>query len=177
MFQNAPLIHKGERIGIHAVTLPGGTADNPINRVLVAHPGAVVILPMIDEHHVVMIRNERYAVGQTLWELPAGTLEPDLESIEHCARRELIEETGYRAASIEKLVEFYSAPGFCTELLQVFIATQLEHVGQDLDDCENISVEITPIKQVIQMIKDNAIRDAKTIATILYYHAFMETTD
>lgn len=177
MFQNSPLIHKGERLDIHTVNLPGSTKDAPIKRELIVHPGAVVILPMIDERHVVMIRNERYAVGETLWELPAGTLEPQEESIESCASRELVEETGYRSRSITKLIEFYSAPGFCTELLHVFVAKDLEHVGQELDECERITVEVTPIEQVVEMIQDNRIRDAKTIATILYYQTFTGNND
>lgn len=137
-------------------------------RDFVAHPGAVVILPLLDDQRVVMIRNERFAVGQELWELPAGTLEPQ-ELPEKTAYRELIEETGYQAGRIEPLMNFFTSPGFCNELMYAFLAADLKQVGQALEENEKIQVEILGWKEILAMIKKGTICDGKTIATLLFY--------
>ncbi len=145
-----------------------------MTREVVVPADAVVILPMLDDDTVVLIRNERFAVGQTLWELPAGTIEPG-EATALCAGRELLEETGYEASEISRLIEFYPTPGFCTELLTAFLARELVFRGQDLDETERITTEAVPLNESIQMVRDNRIRDAKTIATLLYYQTFLRT--
>ena len=168
-----PVVYQGVRFDVHAVEYPrrsGGVK----RREVVAPPNAVVILPMLDDDTVVLIRNERFAVGQTLWELPAGTLEEG-ENPALCAARELVEETGYAAAQVERMIEFYSTPGFCTERLTAYLARDLTHKGQDLDETERITTEAAPLNRSIQMIRDNTIRDAKTIATLLYYQTFLRT--
>ena len=137
----------------------------------VVHNGAVVILPLLDDDRVVMIRNKRPAVDQTLWELPAGTLEVD-EDPADCAGRELIEETGYEAGSIEPMCDFFSTPGFCTERMWVFVARELTHVGQQLEATEQITVEVLPRQETMQMMRDGEIMDAKTMTALLYYDAF-----
>jgi ADP-ribose pyrophosphatase len=144
-----------------------------VQRELVAHPGAVIVLPLTDDRQVVMIRNERFAVGQELWELCAGTLEPGEPPIE-CARRELIEETGYQATAVKPLCTFYTSPGFTDELMHAFVATGLTEVGQQLEPTERIEVERLPTADVLQMIRDGRIVDGKTIVTLLYYHAFTD---
>jgi len=96
----------------------------PYRRDVVLHPGAVVILPLLDGERVVLLRNYRHAVGGTLWEVPAGTLEPP-EPPEACAVRELIEETGYRAKKWRKLAEFYPSPGILSERMYLFAAEEL----------------------------------------------------
>jgi ADP-ribose diphosphatase len=172
MTDNAVLFH-GTRFDVRGVELPrrsGGT----IRREVVVPANAVVVLPMLDEQTVVLIRNERFAVGQTLWELPAGTLEQG-EDPAVCAGRELEEETGYRAQEITRLIEFYPSPGFCTELLTAFLARDLTFQGQDLDETERITTEAIPLKESIQRVRDNRIRDAKTVATLLYYQTFLRT--
>jgi ADP-ribose diphosphatase len=172
MTDNAVLFH-GTRFDVRGVELPrrsGGT----IRREVVVPANAVVVLPMLDEQTVVLIRNERFAVGQTLWELPAGTLERG-EDPAVCAGRELEEETGYRAEEITRLIEFYPSPGFCTELLTAFLARDLTFQGQDLDETERITTEAIPLKESIQRVRDNRIRDAKTVATLLYYQTFLRT--
>lgn len=133
---------------------------------------SVVILPLLDPHTVVMIRNDRFVVGQRLWELPAGTMEAG-EDPDECAARELIEETGYRAGDLQKMTEFYPTPGLCTEFMRVYWATDLQHVGQDLDDTEQIEVEPVPMDQLLRMIREGVIRDGKTIAAVLYYRTFI----
>ncbi len=141
-------------------------------RDFVAHPGAVVVLPLLDEQRVVMIRNQRYAVGQELWELPAGLREPN-EQPEATAARELIEETGYRAEKVEPLLNFFTSPGFCNELMYAYAAYQLQFVGQALEENEKIRVEVLSWTEILGLLKKGAIIDAKTVATLLYYHTFL----
>ena len=166
-----PILYRGTRFDVQSVTLDK-RSGGVMHREIVVPANAVVILPMLDEQTVVLIRNERFAVGQTLWELPAGTLEAG-ENPALCAARELIEETGYAAAELTRLIEFYPSPGFCTECLTAFMAHTLNFQGQRLDETEKITTEATPLEQSIQMVRDNTIRDAKTIATLLYYQTFL----
>ncbi|MBS4168402.1 NUDIX hydrolase [Parachlamydia sp. AcF125] len=142
-----------------------------VKREAIIHPGAVVILPIVDESHVVMIRNERIIVGKTLWELPAGTLEPKESPLE-AAYRELAEETGYQASQISFLTSFYSSAGICDEKMFIYAARDLRHVGQKLDDTEKISVEILSWKQILDWIRAGTIQDGKTLATLLFYKVY-----
>ncbi len=141
-------------------------------RDIVLHPGAVVILPLLDEQTMVLIRNERVAVGQTLWEIPAGTLEPD-ETPLACAERELIEETGYRAASMEPMLQMFPSPGVMSEQMHLFIARDLHAVGQALDEGETITVHPTPLAVSIEMMRRGEICDGKTLTALLYYMQFV----
>lgn len=145
-----------------------GPEGQEIMRDVVEHPGAAVILPLLDDGRVVMIRNLRRTVGKVLWELPAGTLE-DGEPPEVCAAREVEEETGYRAGSLEPLTEFYTSPGVLNERMYGFLATDLERTSQALDESEEIEVFPIPQWQVRDMVKDGHIEDGKTIALLLYW--------
>ncbi len=165
-------VFHGMRFDVHAVQRPGRQGKLH-RREVVVHRGSVVVLPLLDEQQVVLIRNERFAVGQTLWELPAGTLEPPPETPGSCAGRELVEETGYRADKIVPLLEFYTTPGYCTERMWAFLATGLTHVGQRLDASERITVEALAYDRTMQMVRDGQITDGKTIATLLYYDRFI----
>lgn len=139
-----------------------------VGRDIVVHPGAVVILPLLDDGRVAMIRNYRYTVEQELWELPAGTREPKEEPME-TARRELIEETGYQAGEIEPLMEFYTSPGILTERMFAYVARNLTSVGQKLEDGEQITVEALTINDVHQKLISNELIDGKTIAVLSTY--------
>ncbi len=141
---------------------------SPFTRDVVEHPGAAVILPVLGDGRVVLIRNLRRILNQTLWELPAGTLEPN-EPPEVCAARELEEETGYRAGSITPLTEFYASPGVLNERMYGYLATDLEQTAQALDENETIEVFPLPTWEVRDMIKDGHIEDGKTIALLLYW--------
>ena len=161
-----PLL-SGARFDVLALAYP--TRDGRAQQRQVVVPSdAVVILPLLDRDTVVLIRNERPAVGKTLWELPAGTLEPD-EDPAQCAARELLEETGYHAQQVQAMTSFYTSPGFCTERMFAYLAQQLTFQGQNLDDTERIQAEPTGLDQALAMIRDNRIQDGKTIATLLYY--------
>jgi len=168
-----PVLFQGARFTVRGVSL-AKRSGGAMTREVVQPADAVVVLPMLDADTVVLIRNERFAVGQTLWELPAGTLEAG-EDPALCAGRELLEETGYEASEISRLIEFYPTPGFCTELLTAFLARELVFKGQDLDETERITTEAVPLNESIQMVRDNRIRDGKTIATLLYYQTFLRT--
>jgi len=163
-------VYHGARFDVHEVAVPGADGP-PAYKQVVAHPGAVVILPFVDRRNIVMIKNRRFAVDDTLWELPAGTLEPD-EIPRDCAARELAEETGYEAATITKLTDFYTSPGICTEMMYAFVAGQLSHVGQHLDGGEQITVEVVPLDRTMQMVETGQVRDGKTIATLLFHRCF-----
>jgi ADP-ribose pyrophosphatase len=134
---------------------------------VIVHPGAVVVLPLLDEERCLMIRHYRQAVGRELWELPAGTLDVPGESPEQAAGRELEEETGYQAGRLAPLGEFYTSPGILTELIRAFAATELRPTRQKLDAGEEIEVETVRLADALVMIRDGRIVDAKTIATLL----------
>jgi len=141
---------------------------SPIVRDVVEHPGAAVILPVLDDGRVILIRNVRRTVGKTLWELPAGTLEPGEPAVS-CAERELEEETGYRARTMTPLTEFFASPGVLDERMHGFLATDLVETAQDLDEGEQIEVFPLPTWQVRDMLKEGHIEDGKTIALLLFW--------
>jgi ADP-ribose pyrophosphatase len=146
-------------------------------REVVVHPGAVVVLPLLEdrgETSVVLIRNRRYAIGgQYLIELPAGTLEKGEDPI-NCAGRELLEETGYLAGRITKLRDFYTSPGFLSEKMFAFVATGLEKQQAALEEGEEIEVLTVGYAEALAMVGDGRIADGKTIATLLMYDRFFK---
>ncbi len=159
------LIHRGRRFDFEVVTHPG-PGGKPITREVVRHPGAVVIVPLLDGDRIVLIRNFRIATGDWLLECPAGTLDPK-EPPHVCAARELTEETGYRATKIEPLGWFYTTPGLTDERMHAFLATGLTLAGQDLDDDEQIEVVPVPLTKAMAMIDSGDLTDAKSILAIL----------
>jgi len=148
---------------LEKVTLPNGAIKD---REIVRHPGAAAMVPLLDDGKVVLIRQYRHAVGEFLWEIPAGTLERGEEAIE-CARRELVEETGYEASSFDKLAEILPAPGYTDEHIHIFLATGLRSVKQKLEDDEVLEFQPMAFDTALEMITKGEIRDAKTIASLL----------
>lgn len=132
------------------------------------YPGAAVIVPVLDDGSIVMIRNRRFAVDETLLELPAGTLDGD-ESPAVCAARELTEETGYVAGRIEPLGAFYACPGTSDEMLHAFLATDLTLGEQALEAHEQIEVETYTPDQVRAMMRSGELHDGKSIAALALY--------
>jgi ADP-ribose pyrophosphatase len=168
--KNSQKVYSGPRFEVRRASLLG-KQGNTIQRDFIVHPGAVVILPFLDREQLVMIRNERLVVGQELWELPAGTLEPEELPIE-TAKREIVEETGYQASQMELLTSFYTTPGFCNEVMHAYTAKGLTYVGQALEETEKIKVEIVSWQRAMAMMKEGTICDAKTTTTLLFYQAF-----
>jgi ADP-ribose pyrophosphatase len=146
-----------------ATTPSGGTKTREVIR----HPGACVIVPLLADGGVCLIRNWRISVGQTLVELPAGTLEPP-EPAETAARRELIEETGYRAATMELLHTFFVAPGILDEKMHLFLATGLHQGPAAREAGEEIENWLVAWDEAIALIFRGEIQDAKTIVGLLW---------
>lgn len=147
-------------------------------REIVRHPGAVLVLPVLNrgtKQQIVMIRNFRVAVDQRLWELPAGKLEPD-ESPETAAGRELIEETGYRAGRMSKLAEFYTSPGFADERMHAYVAEDLVEADRALQPGEDIEVAVLDVDEAVAMAMDGRICDGKTIVALLMWRLRSENT-
>ena len=141
------------------------TSDGVLHpRDVVRHPGAVVVLPLLDDGRVCLIRNFRVAVSQTLIELPAGTLEPGHTPAE-MAERELIEETGYRAAKIEPLSAFYLSPGILDERMHLFLATGLIAGDSAREAGEEIENLLVPFDEAIAMANDTSYGLAGTVWT------------
>jgi ADP-ribose pyrophosphatase len=153
------LIH----VRVDGVTLPNGKVAT---REIVEHPGAVAIVPLLDDNTVLLVRQYRPAAGQVLWEIPAGTLEPG-EDPRDCALREIEEETGHCAGSMTKIYEAFVAPGYCMELMHGFVATQLTAGTTHTDADEFIRVEAVALDEALRMIDRMEIRDAKTICGLL----------
>lgn len=148
---------------VDTVEMAGGRIAQ---REVVEHRGAVVIAAVDGQENVLLVKQYRRPADQELLELPAGTLDPG-EDPRTCAIRELEEETGFKAAKMESLGGFYSSPGFCTEYLHLFLATELEPGPQAADDDEDIKVIRTPLARTPDLIARAEIRDSKSVAGIL----------
>lgn len=140
------------------------------NRETVVHPGASAIVPLMGKDKVLLVNQFRYATGQMLWEIPAGTLYKN-EPPFRCARRELEEETGFTAKTIKKATEFYSCPGFCTEKIHLYLAQGLSpgRNGAKQDADENIHCRIFSKPQIIRMLNNGKIKDAKSIIGLILW--------
>jgi ADP-ribose pyrophosphatase len=152
------------RVVRETVRTPGGKDKT---REIVRHPGACVLVPLLDDDRVCLIRNFRISVNTTLIELPAGTLEPN-EPPHVTAERELIEETGYRAAKIELLHAFYLSPGILDEKMHLYLATGLSEGATAREEGEEIENLVVPWNQAIDMVFRGQIKDAKTIVGLLW---------
>jgi len=134
-------------------------------REVVEHPGASVIIPLLEDNRVLLVRQYRYAIGKELLEIPAGTCNNG-EPPEICAERELQEETGYACEDLEKVLECYVAPGYSTEKIHFYLARKLRKAEQAPDDDERITVEPVKITEALSKIRDGEISDAKTICAL-----------
>ncbi len=173
--RNERCVLRGARFDVHEMDLIGADGKR-YTREVVRHPGAVVILPLLSDDSVVLIENRRPAVGETLLELPAGTREPG-EPIEVTAARELTEETGYRAATLRTLHEFYSAPGICDERMTLFVASDLTAGAPDREATEKIVNRPADRAEIESWVREGKIRDAKTLVGLyafLYSPAFQD---
>lgn len=138
---------------------PGGFE---IHRAIVRHGGSAVMMAVDTRRRILLVRQYRLAVRADLWELPAGRLDPGEKPLE-AAKRELKEETGYRARRWKKLISFYPSPGFVSEKMTIFLATELSAGEATPMEDERIQARWFPAKQVEQMILSNKIQDSKTM--------------
>jgi ADP-ribose pyrophosphatase len=152
------------------VLIPEGTERS---RDIVIHPGAVTVVAVLPDRRILLVRQYRHAAGEVMLELPAGTLDMlgdgSTEQPLKAAKRELFEETGHRAGKWRKLAEFFTAPGFASELMHFYLATDVKpdpsHEGPDED--ERLFVETMPFHQAVKRAQGGRFRDAKTLLGIL----------
>lgn len=143
---------------------------------MIRHPGAAAVVPLASDPAgpdpvILMIRQYRYAAGGPLWEIPAGRLDRG-EAPEACAHRELREEAGVTAARMERLTTIWTTPGFTDEAIHLFLAQDLKPATAAREPDEFIEVVPRPLSVVLAAIRDGEIRDAKTVAGILYVSGF-----
>ena len=140
--------------------------DVEYKREIVVHKGSAVVIPVFEDGTVALVRQYRHAAGKRLLEICAGTLNQG-EDPQAGAIRELEEEIGVTAARIEKLTEFYVSPGFLTEKMFVFLATELTETQQNLEEDELLTVERYTFPALLEMIRNGEIEDAKTMVGIM----------
>jgi ADP-ribose pyrophosphatase len=172
------VIHEGRYMTFRLDTIADGDGRHH-QRMIVDHPGAVAIIPLAGED-ILLVRQFRTAVGEVVLELPAGTLDrgPDgiVESPDLAAARELGEETGHRARRLRKLGSFFSAPGFTSEELHLFMATELEPIegysGPDID--ERLELVRLPWREAVALARSGGIRDAKSLVGLFWVERLAE---
>jgi ADP-ribose pyrophosphatase len=150
------------------VVEPGGVE---VTRDIVTHPGSVVVLPVFSNGDILLIRQYRHTIGSFLWELVAGRIEAG-ESPAVAARRELLEETGYTARRFRKLLVAYPTPGFVSESMTIFVAEGLREGASRPEENEKIAMRRFTRKEIENWLRRGTLRDAKSIAGILYYWRF-----
>lgn len=136
---------------------------------IVEHPGAVAIVPVHANGDVVLLKQFRPTIGMEIYEIPAGTIEKG-EAPLATAKREIVEETGFKAKRWEKIADFYTAPGFCDERMHVYVAKGLTPARADGDEDEILKPVRMTIDAALKLIRTRRIRDAKSIAGLMVYH-------
>jgi ADP-ribose pyrophosphatase len=165
------MIYQGRVFGLRRdeVVEPSGVRTT---REVITHPGSVVVLPVLPDGKIVMIRQYRHATRQYLWELVAGRKEPE-ETPKQGAARELLEETGYRAKRFKVFLDVFPTPGFLEERMYLLLAEGLTAGEAQPEEDEKIEVRAYRVNELKQMIKSGRLRDAKSIAGLLYYITFL----
>jgi 8-oxo-dGTP pyrophosphatase MutT (NUDIX family) len=151
------------------VSEPGGVVAG---RDIVVHPGSVVVMPVFPDGKILLIRQYRHTAQNFLWELVAGRIDQG-ESPVAAGHRELAEETGYTARRLKKLLEIFPSPGFVDEVMWIFAATGLTQGAARPEEDERIEARRLSLREAERMIRTGKLRDAKSIAGILYYQRFM----
>lgn len=172
-FLRSEVLMKGRAFTIRRDTLK--TPDGRETKFeIVEHGGSVVIVPVDADGSLLFVRQYRHAAEMDLLELPAGTRDGD-EPFEDCAAREIREETGMEAGTLKHVGSFYLAPGYSTEYMGVFLATDLKHNPLEADDDEFLSVEKIPVKEALKMAERGEMPDAKSLAALLMARPFLPT--
>lgn len=170
---SSELVYKGRVVSLrvdNVITTDGRTA----RREIVVHNGAVAMVAVDDKDNILLVRQFRTPAGRVLLEVPAGTIEVG-ENPDATVSRELQEETGYLPQKVIKLGGFYSAPGFCTEFIHIYLTTGLKPSRLEADDTKEIELERMPVNEVKKLIDSGAICDAKSVAGILLYMDYLKT--
>jgi ADP-ribose pyrophosphatase len=165
------MLYQGRVFGVRQdqVVEPGGVE---VTRDIVTHNGSVVVLPVFSDGGILLIRQYRHSVRQFLWELVAGRVEAG-ESPGRAARRELAEETGYRARRYRKLMDVFPTPGFVSENMVVYLAEGLTTGPARPEADEKIEARRFSVRELESMMRSGKLRDAKSIAAVLYYGRFV----
>jgi ADP-ribose pyrophosphatase len=160
------ILHQGPvgAYGLCDVEFPGGHRST---LVVLAHPGAAAVVPFLDARRIVLLRQYRHAVGGPIWEIPAGKLDPG-EAPEHCAARELREETGYRAGRVVRTGEILTAPGFTDERIHLFCAYDLTPGSAAPEPNESLELHEVELAHALAMVQRGEIIDAKSIAGLFH---------
>ena len=170
------LVYKGTILDFYEDTmlLPNGKTE--IWDFVSHRMGAACVLPVRPDGKILMVRQYRNALERVTLEVPAGKRDSIDEDTKICAERELLEETGYKAGKIERLLSLKSTVAFCDEMIEVYLATDLQKVGeQELDDSESIDIEAYDLKELMDMCYSGKLQDAKTVAAIMAYAARQKT--
>ena len=177
------VVHRGHYLEFRVDTIER-TDGSTGKRDIVGHPGAIAVLALDDDGRVLLVRQWRTAAGEALLEIPAGTLDVHdgvTEDPDVAARRELEEETGHRARTWRKLAEFWTAPGFATELMHLYLATGIAGAEADTrltpDEDERLELRAVALDEAIGLAIDGTIRDAKTILGLLWLDRLRRTGD
>jgi ADP-ribose pyrophosphatase len=162
VFVSSERLYEGKMVNLRRdiVLLPNG---KQATREIVEHPGAVAVVPVLPDGSILMVCQFRHPVGLVLREIPAGKLSPG-EDPDECARRELEEETGYRAGRLERKASVFTGPGFTDEVIHIYIADDLVKTKMNPDEDEFLAIERWTPQQIRQMIREGHICDAKTIS-------------
>jgi ADP-ribose pyrophosphatase len=171
-FIKSEVLLQGRNFKVRQDTLK--TPDGRETRLeILEHGGSVVLVPLDHEGNILFVRQYRHAAGGELLELPAGTREEE-EPYEDCAAREIREETGMEAGRLQKVGEFYLAPGYSSEFMVVFLATDLMHNPLDPDDDEFLQVEKVPVQEVTALFEHGEVPDSKSMAAWLLVKPYLE---
>lgn len=156
------------QVQVDTVRLPNGEQST---REIVKHPGAVGIIPMTADGKLIVVEQYRKALERTIVEIPAGKIEPG-EELTVCALRELEEETGYGTQNLTYLQEVVTSPGFCDEVVHIFVARNIFKIDNPagLDDDEFVEVKAVTLEEAQQLMAQGAICDAKTIIAVMWLH-------
>jgi ADP-ribose pyrophosphatase len=168
------ILYTGKKVRLELHRLENDETGQRTQREIIAHPGAVVVLPLLPNGKVILIRQRRYAIGQVLIELPAGTLEKGEDPM-NCAGRELLEETGLVAGRLRPLYSFFSSPGILTEKMYVFAAYDLEQSVSALEEGEEIELFPVMMNEALEMCGDGRIADGKTLVALLMYDRYFRS--
>ena len=166
------IIHRGR---VYNLIRENVTLDNGVTTDMefIEHPGATAVIPMFNDSRVLLLKQYRHSLREYIWEIPAGTLDPH-EKIIDCAKRELIEETGYSASGWHKLGEITPVPGYSNERIHIYLATELQPAEQHLDADEVIQVQEVEFKDALEMIGKGIIQDAKSIVGLFMASAWLK---